>query len=380
MSVAASFKLGNPQSELLPLTPLLRACDELLTGAHTDCLVYGDVQGSLALRQEILSQFNSYYGDCRTHEILLTYGISEAITLAARSFVQPDDIVIVEAPTYLWALPEFRAQGAEIVQIPTDDQGLRVDLLESELERAKRSGKRVKLIYCMPTFHNPSGATLALPRRNRLLELAREYEVIVLEDDPYFKLRYRGSDLPPLIALDRDGRVIHFSSFSKLVAPGVRIGWLLTHSPQLLESVVKLKPNGTNPMLAAAMLNYLRTGALRDHLLTIRNYYQQSHEICSSVLAKLGSLNITACETTGGFYFWLRLPRDWSADDFAKYAGERRLEIFSGNSFFAGAPTEQFVRLAFSSFTHAELREKLDQFAGIATEYQHLKTPCSITA
>ena len=380
MSVAASFKLGNPHSELFPLAPLVRAADELLTGAQTDCLVYGDVQGNANLRQEILSQFRSYYGDCKPQELLLTYGITEAITLTARALVQPDDVVIVEAPTYLWALPEFRAQGAAIVQIPIDEQGLRVDLLELELERAKRSGRRVKLIYCMPTFHNPSGTTLSLSRRHRLLELAAKFDVVVLEDDPYFELRYQGSDLPPLVALDQKNLVIHSSSFSKLIAPGVRIGWLLTHSPQLLQSIMTLKPNGTNPMLAAMVLNYLKSGALNDHLVRIRDYYRRSHEICSSVLAKLAPLNITALETSGGFYFWLRLPPYWSADDFAKYAGERKLEILSGNQFFVAAPSEQFVRLAFSSFTHAELREKLEQFAAIAFDYQHLKTMRSKTA
>lgn len=380
MPVAASFKLGNPHSELFPLAPLVGACNELLTGAQTDCLIYGDVQGNMPLRQEILSQFRWYYGQCKPREILLTYGISEAITLTARTLVHQDDVVVVEAPTYPWALPEFQAQGAQIVQIPIDEHGLRVDLLESELERAKRSGKRVKLIYCMPTFHNPSGATLSLSRRKRLLELAAEFEVIVLEDDPYFELRYHGSDLPPLIALDQNNLVIHSSSFSKLIAPGVRIGWLLTHSPQLLESTMRLKPNGTNPMLAAVVLNYLKSGALSDHLVRIRDYYRHSHEICSSVLAKLKSLNITVYETTGGFYFWLRLPSYWLADEFAKYAGERKLEIFSGNQFFAEAPTEQFVRLAFSSFTHAELRGKLEQFAKIATDYQPRKTTCSMTA
>jgi len=380
MSAGASFKLGNPHSELFPLASLVRACDELLTGAQTDCLIYGDVQGNANLRQEILSQFRSYYGDCKPQELLLTYGITEAITLAARALVQQDDVVIVEAPTYLWALPEFRAQGAEIVQIPIDEHGLCVDLLESELERVKRSGRRVKLIYCMPTFHNPSGATLSLSRRKRLLELAAKFDVVVLEDDPYFELRYQGSDLPPLVALDQNNLVIHSSSLSKLIAPGIRIGWLLTHSPQLLNSIMALKPNGTNPMLAAMVLNYLKSGVLNDHLVRIRDYYRRSHEICSSVLAELTPLNITALEPSGGFYFWLRLPSYCPADDFAKYASERKLEILSGNQFFVEAPIEQFVRLAFSSFTHAELREKLEQFAAIAPDYQHLKTMRSKTA
>ena len=380
MSAAASFKLGNPHNELFPLESLVRAADELLTGARTDCLIYGDVQGNALLRQAILSQFHSYYGDCKPQEILLTYGITEAITLTARALIRPNDVVIVEAPTYLWALPEFRAQGAEIVQVPVDEQGLRVDLLESELERANRDGRRVRLIYCMPTFHNPSGATLSLSRRKRLLELAAAYEVVVLEDDPYFELRYHGSELPPLVALDKNNVVIHSSSFSKLIAPGVRIGWLLTHSPQLFDAIMKLKPNGTNPMLAAMLVNYMKSGALNDQLVRIRDYYRRSHEICSEVLARLAHLGLTTFETAGGFYFWLRLPSYWPAEDFTKYASERKLEIFSGNQFFAAAPAEQFVRLAFSSFTHAELREKLEQFAAIAVDYQQLKAMHSATA
>lgn len=379
MTVRASFRLGNPHSELFPLEPLVRACDDLLTGAQADCLIYGDVQGNLDLRQEILTQFDWYYRDCKPQELLLTYGITEAITLTARSLLQKDDIVIVEAPTYPWALPEFRAQGAKVIQIPVDKEGLRVDLLELELERAARSGARVKLIYCMPTFHNPAGATMSLSRRLRLLDLARKFQAIVLEDDPYFELRYRGSNLPPLIALDKSNSVIHSSSFSKLIAPGVRIGWLMTHSAQLMQSLMKLKPNGTNPMLAAVVLNYLKSGALSDQLYRIREYYRQSQEICSTTLARLARLQISACEIAGGFYFWLRLPPHWSADYFAMYTGKHQIDISSGNEFFAEAPTEPAVRLAFSSFSHAELRDKLEQFVTIAEAYHHLKTTRSAT-
>ena len=374
MAVRASFRLGNPHSELFPLERLIRACEDLLTGTRSDCLIYGDVQGNLALRQEILTQFGWYYGDCKPQELLLTYGITEAITLTARCLLQKDDIVIVEAPTYLWALPEFRAQGAKIVQIPVDKEGLRVDLLELEMERAKRSGARVKLIYCMPTFHNPSGATMSLSRRIRLLDLAQEFQAIVLEDDPYFEIRYHGSNLPALIALDKSNSVIHSSSFSKLIAPGVRIGWLLTRSAQLLQSIMKLKPNGTNPMLAAVVLNYLKSGALTDQLDKIREYYRQSYEICATTLARLARLQMSALEIAGGLYLWLRLPPQWSADHFAMYASEHQIDILSGNEFFAQAPTEQAVRLAFSSFTHAELRDKLEQLITIAEAYNHLKT------
>jgi DNA-binding transcriptional MocR family regulator len=185
--------------------------------------------------------------------------------------------------------------------------------------------------------------------------------------------------LPPLIALDKSNSVIHSSSFSKLIAPGVRIGWLLTHAAQLMQSLMKLKPNGTNPMLAAVILNYLKSGALTDQLETIREYYRQSQEICSTTLARLAHLQISALEIAGGFYFWLRLPPHWSADDFAMYTGKHQIDISSGNAFFAEAPTEQAVRLAFSSFPHAELRDKLEQFVTIAEAYHHLKLTRSAT-
>jgi 2-aminoadipate transaminase len=379
MAVRASFRLGNPHSELFPLEPLVQACDDLLTGARSDCLIYGDVQGNLELRQEVLAQFSSYYGDCKPQGCLLTYGITEAITLTARCLLQKDDVVIVEAPTYPWALPEFRAQGAKVVQISVDKEGLRVDLLESEMERATRSGARVKLIYCMPTFHNPTGSMMSLSRRHRLLDLARAHHAIVLEDDPYFEIRYGESTLPPLIALDKSDLVIHTSSFSKLIAPGVRIGWLLTHSVQLMQSLMKLKPNGTNPMLAAVVLNYLKSGALTDQLDGIREYYRQSQEICSTTLARLARLQISALEIGGGLYFWLRLPPHWSADDFATYSGKHGIDISSGDQFFAEAPAEQAVRLAFSSFPHAELRDKLEQLVSIAETYHRLNISRSAT-
>src|SRR5215213_2850414 len=253
MGDVSTFRLGTPHTSLLPLDSLVQASRELLNTNQAACLSYGEVQGSSALREEILALHQSYYPRCSTDQLLLTYGVTEAITLAARALLKPGDVVMVEAPTYHWALPEFTSLGAKVLQIPMDDDGMNVDLLESELERVQRAGLRTRLIYCMPTFHNPTGATLSLTRRLQMLDVAERFEAVILEDDPYFQLRHRGSELPSTIALDETGVVIHAGTFSKVVAPGVRLGWALTRSRELMQSLLYLKPNGTNPFVAATL-------------------------------------------------------------------------------------------------------------------------------
>jgi DNA-binding transcriptional MocR family regulator len=350
----------------------VQAAQELLSNDESSPLTYGDVKGNSALRKEVLNQYQSYYGAFEPEQLLLTYGITEAISLSARTLLQRDDVVVVEAPTYHWALPEFTSRGARVVQIPVDEHGLRVDLLKQEMHVMKEAGLRVKLIYCMPTFHNPCGVTMSLARRNELLDLAHAYGSVILEDDPYFALRYHGRSLPPLLALDKYDSVIHTSSFSKVIAPGVRIGWLLTRSPLLMHSIMRLKPNGTNPLMAALVLNYLKNNAFAEHLNRIRDFYRKSLEICSASVAKLASLGIHAFNPCGGFYLWLRLPEHWRASDFAKYASGCNVDLSSGDEFFAQAPTEPCVRLAFSSFSHEELVEKLKQLAIIAEKHVEL--------
>lgn len=365
----STFRLGSPHPALFPLESLIQASQELLHQGQAASLTYGEIQGSLALRQEILARHESYYENCSAEQLILTYGVTDAITLAARALLKPGDVVAVEAPTYHWALPDLISLGAQLIQIPVDEDGMKVDLLETEFELAQRDGLRTRLIYSMPTFHNPTGATLSPSRRLRLLKIARRFKAVILEDDPYFQLRYKGRELAPLITLDNDGVVIHASTFSKVIAPGVRLGWVLTRSRGLLRSMLYLKPNGANPFIAATLVNYLRAGTYESHLERLRRYYQHSHEICSAALAKLAGSEIQPSNPDGGFYFWLRLPRHWSAAEFTTHCKTRGLELFCGDEFFALEPLEPCVRLAFSSFTHAELADQLSKFCSIAENY-----------
>ena len=369
MSGGGTFRLGSPHTGLLRLDPLAEAAREVVRRNQLHALTYGDVRGDPELRREILEQFADYYPGCEPGQVLLTYGVTEAITLVARTLLRPGDAVVVEAPTYYWALPEFASQGARVIEVPLDESGMRVDLLEGAVRRAQKGGLRVKLIYCMPTFHNPAGATLSLERRRQLLEVARRFQTVILEDDAYFRLRYSGPELPSLFALDEHGVVIHASTFSKVIAPGVRLGWLVTRSPGLLDSLLELKPNGTNPFMSAVVLNYLRAGMFTRHLDIARQFYGPSLEACFETLEQIAPLGIRASKPCGGFYVWLRLPPHWSAGDFTKHCAERGLEVLCGDAFFASAPTAPCVRLAFSSFDRAELRRSTQTLCDIAKDY-----------
>lgn len=369
MGGGGTFRLGSPHTGLLRLDPLAEAAREVVRRNQIHALTYGDIQGDPGLRRELLEQFADYYPGCEPAQVLLTYGVTEAITLVARTLLRPGDVVVVEAPTYYWALPEFASQGARIIQIPLDESGMRIDLLEDAMRRAHGDGLRVKLIYCMPTFHNPAGATMPPERRLQMLEVARRFQTVILEDDAYFRLRYSGPDLPSLLALDEHGVVIHASTFSKVIAPGVRLGWLVTRSPELLGSLLELKPNGTNPFVSAVVLNYLQGGTFRSHIDAARHFYSESLEAVLQALEQISSLGIRAVKPCGGFYVWLQLPQQWSASDFTARCAEHGLEVLCGDKFFASTPTGPCVRLAFSSFDLAELRDSARRLCEVARGY-----------
>ena len=190
-------------------------------------LQYTPTRGMKALRECILEVMAAEATPVDPHRVIVTTGGQQALDLLCRVFLDPGDVVVTEAPTYPGMLLPLAAHEADVVQIATDDHGMRMDALETALEELRAAGRPVKFIYCVPTFQNPSGKTLSLERRHRLLEIARTFDLPVIEDNPYALLRFEGDPLPTLLSLDEDGRVLYVGTFSKILAPGLRVGWLV---------------------------------------------------------------------------------------------------------------------------------------------------------
>ena len=280
-----SFAGGLPAPEMFPVEQFQEACTRVLSTNGAAALQYGATEGYPPLREMIARHMSRYGIIAQPENVLITSGSQQALDLIAKLLINRGDRILVEAPTYLGALQAFNVFGAEYVTVPCDEHGLRTELLEDAL----RSGP--KFMYILPNFQNPGGTTLSLARRDALVFLADKYGIPIIEDDPYGQLRYEGEHLPPLVLLDREnnrrddgyllGNVIYLSTFSKTLAPGLRLGWIV--APQeVISKLVQLKQGAdlhTSTFVQMVAYEVARDGFLDEHVKTIRNVYGERRDL-----------------------------------------------------------------------------------------------------
>src|SRR5436309_12950277 len=224
---------GLPDTSAFPADTFAAVAARVAQESTAQALQYGPTEGLAKTRDCICEVMAAEGIKADPDDMIVTAGGQQVIDLVTRALVDPGDVIVAEAPTYPGAVPSFSSYQAEVVQIEMDSDGMRVDLLEEALDRLEREGRRPKFIYTVPNFQNPAGVTLSLPRRRRLVEVAHERELLVLEDNPYGLLRYEGEPLPTLLSLDRGRFVIYLGTFSKILSPGIRLGWAVAPSPVL---------------------------------------------------------------------------------------------------------------------------------------------------
>lgn len=280
-------------------------------------------------------------------QIMLGYGSSQILGLLPQVLVDPGDTVIVEAPTFLGAVNRFRMAGATLVGVPVDSQGMNVAALEAILADLFQRNIRPKFIYTIPTFQNPTGATLSLDRRQRLVDLAAEYGILLVEDDAYSSLSFAGEPPPPLASLDKAGVVLYVSTFSKILAPGLRMGW--AHGPkELIDRLLMFKVEGSSgPFLTQMIARYAANGRLDQHISTLRTAYAARCDLMLRAIAR-EIPNAQVVEPSGGFFIWLRLPDGIQAGNLVPVAFRHGVEVLAGPRCFADGSGEEYIRLAFS--------------------------------
>ncbi|HMQ31719.1 MAG TPA: PLP-dependent aminotransferase family protein [Chloroflexaceae bacterium] len=288
-------------------------------------------------------------------QILLAYGSGQVLGLLPRVLVEPGDTVLVEAPTFMGAVRQFGRAGARLVGVPVGAQGLDPDALEATLADLARRGVRPKFLYSIPTFQNPAGATLSLEGRRRVVALAARYGVLVVEDDAYVDLRFSGEALPPMAALDEEW-VLRVGTFSKILAPGLRMGW--AHGPKgLIERLQMFKlEGGSGPFLTHLVARFAHDGRLDRHIEALRAHYAVKCERLATALRReVPDGDFITPE--GGFFIWLRLPAGMTASELAPVALRHGVEVLPGTRCFADGGGEQHIRLAFSEAPLDELDE-----------------------
>lgn len=302
-----SFSAGFPDQTRFPKQALKQAFTHVFEQTEDETLQYHDTLGVKSLRAKVAAHLNQQGTPASADNVLLTQGAQQGIDLTARLVLNPGDGLVVEAPTYIGALASFDAYEPTYYEVGMTEDGLDLNQLQKILLQHD-----VKLLYTIPDYQNPTGAVLSLEKRQALIELANRYNFIILEDSPYRDLCYHGQPLPSLRSMDTQGRVIHLGSFSKILAPGLRLGWL-SAEPELFQDLVTLKAGAdveTPNIVMQAVDNYLNAHSIAAHIQDINTLYQQKLDYMLQCLAAELPSEITYTKPKGGFFIWLTAPQD----------------------------------------------------------------------
>ena len=355
-----SFAGGLPAPELFPVGAIAQAHADVFASEGAAALQYSTTEGWRPLREWIAHRMQKRGIDASADRVLITTGSQQGIDLVGKVFIERGDAVVVENPCYLAALQSFSAYEASFISIDGDDEGMRVDQLENALKNSS-----AKLIYIVSEFSNPKGTTLTGERRQKLIELAARYRVPILEDNPYGELRYTGVSLQPLAALDRDGLVIHISTFSKTLSPGMRLGWLIA-SEEIFQTVVVAKQAAdlhTSTIEQHAAARLLESFDYDGHIGHLCEVYGEQAML--SAMERHFPAEARWSRPEGGLFLWVELPERLSAEDLFEDAIAERVAFVPGTSFFACERKLNFMRLNFSNQKPEMIEEGIKRIASV---------------
>ncbi|MBC8448253.1 MAG: PLP-dependent aminotransferase family protein [Chloroflexi bacterium] len=349
-----SFAGGLPAPELFPIREFREACNYVLKYEGEKALQYGPTEGYPPLKEFLADKMQKYGVPAEPSNILLTNGSQQALDLIGKVFVDPGTVVLTGRPTYLGAIQAWNSYEARFVTVPLDDDGMQVDLLEEVLKR-----EPVRFIYVLPNFHNPAGTTLPLQRRIKLAELAAEYGVFIVEDDPYGELRFEGEDITPIVVLHKEN-TIYLSTFSKTLAPGVRLGWIVAPE-QVTAKLVQAKQGAdlhTSTYVQMIVNDICQRGLLRPHVRKLREVYRERRDVMLAALEEHFPEGTSWTRPQGGLFLWPRLPEGLDCDDLLKIAvQEEKVAFVPGYAFYPDGDGRNTMRLNFSNAQPDKIRE-----------------------
>lgn len=369
-----SFAGGMPAPEVFPIKEFKQACIKVLDENGPASLQYGSTDGYLPLR-EMIARHTARYGINITAEnVLITSGSQQALDLIGKIFINPGDRILVESPTYVGAIQAWRAYGAEFIPVAFDENGLRTEDLEDSL----RAGP--KFIYALPNFQNPTGVTLSYERRLKLIELANRYGVPIIEDDPYGQLRYDGEHLPAICVLDSQtrqqsdiysGNVIYLSTFSKTLAPGIRLAWVIA-PPEIINKLILAKQGAdlhTSTFNQIVAFEVAKGGFLDEHVKTIRKIYKERLDVMVDTLTEHMPSSVTWTKPKGGLFLWVTAPKCVDSQDLFEDAVKEKVAFVPGFSFYAEGGGYNSMRLNFSNANPEHINEGIARLAKVMKKH-----------
>jgi 2-aminoadipate transaminase len=363
------FDSGFAAPQILP--DLTRFAEVALTVYREETLQYSATQGQPELRAWLAEEMNEDGCQLDGANILVTNGAKHGLELVCRLLLDEGDSVVVTAPTYFTAIPIFRSFGVEFVEADQDQDGLLVDALAAQIAARRAEGRPApKLVYNVADFHNPTGATMSEARRRALLDLAEREGMAVVEDTPYRRVRFEGDPVPSLKALDRAGRVVHLGTFSKLVAPGLRIGWVAADAAVIARMIQLKSDGGSSPLMQRILFEFGRSQDYPAHVERARSLYRERRDaMVAAVRRELPDAEILV--PSGGYYLWLTFPPGTDGDALAALAAKAGVNLIAGSTFFAsrgGRPGSRtaplnHIRLSYSYATPQQIEEGVGRLA-----------------
>jgi 2-aminoadipate transaminase len=352
---------GHPDPTTL-LTPELRdAMQRVISSPRVSiALQYGSEQGTQSLINFLVEKIQREQDlSIHTGNLMVVAGSTHAVDMLTRLYARPGGVVLVEAPTYADSIHIFRDHQVELCSIPMDEDGLITSELEKQLAGLRASGKFPCFLYTIPNFHNPTGSTLTEARRNEIIRLARQYDFMIVEDDVYRDLSFEGAVPASFYALANGEQVLSIGSFSKTLAPGLRLGWLLGTEDAIQRCVncgTTQMGGGANPFVAQIVAEYCQSGHLQTHILHLQSLYKTRRDVVLAALSQYMPPDVGWTHPAGGFFIWLRLPKDVFAQDVKRMALQAGVSLAAGEGFFVNpSDGEHNLRLAFSCATPEEI-------------------------
>ena len=363
-----SFAGGLPAPELFPTEDLKKVDEAVLTKEGQAALQYGTTEGYTPLREQIAGRMKkSFMVDCTPENFVITSGSQQGLSLLAQIFLNPGDVVLVESPTYLGAINAFKLCGPEFVEVPTDDKGIIPEELEKILAKY---GDRVRMMYVIPEFQNPTGITWPMERRKAFMDIINRYDFPVLEDDPYGELRFDGDKVPSLKSMDTKGNIIFLGSFSKILMPGLRIAWMVA-DPTIIDKVVKLKQAVD---LQSSSFGQRQTSFFIDmydldaHVAKIKELYKKRRNLMCDSLKEYFPDGITFTYPEGGLFTWVTLPEGMDAKERMPKVLAKNVAYVPGGPFYPHGGNANHFRLNYSNMPEERIVEGIKRLAEVLKE------------
>lgn len=357
-----SFAGGDPDPTFFPLKEVM-SYNKTIQDKSNIIFQYSVSEGNILLREQIVKLLDKIGIKANVNDIIVTTGGQQGLDLTGKLFIDQDDLIAVEGPTYMGAINAFQQYLPRFDTIPMDEEGISV----SEMKIRTKRGETYKFIYVIPDFQNPTGKTMSYRRRKELVDFAAENDLLIIEDSPYYSLRYEGEDIPPLKALDHSNNVIYLGSFSKTIFPANRVGWICGDSRVIEKYVVAKQATDihSNELSQLQTAHYLQNYSLEDHLSVIRKAYKEKKDAMVKAIEEYFPKSVRYTNPSGGLFVWLSLPEKWVGEDIMNECIKEKVTVIPGSRFFADSSKKNNIRLSYATMDVDTIEEGIKRISKV---------------